>query len=82
MNRRAGLQHNETQDDFFLTDDSGVPDNDVLESEREETHTLTHSRCRFNMSLRHRLEEKMEQRRLLSDLGDYDYLDLDDDILH
>ena len=39
----------------------------------------------FNMDMRHRIEDRLEERRLKRELGDYEFFDMDDDdedILH
>lgn len=37
----------------------------------------------FNVDMRHRIEEKLEERRLLKELNEYEFFDIDeDDMLH
>ncbi len=36
----------------------------------------------FNMDMRHRIEDRLEERRLKKELNEYESFDLDDDLLH
>lgn len=51
----------------FIDDEAG--------SEPEERSLRSRA---FNLDMRHRIEDRLEQRRLMKELGDYEFLDLDD----
>lgn len=53
-------------------------------SEDEELQEERAQRTRFNMSMRHRIEDRLEERRLKRELNDYEFFELDDedDTLH
>jgi len=75
MSKRQANYDNDT-DDMIMNDDADFVE-DVIDDEQEE-RIYKASRA-FNMTMRHRIEERLEQRRLMKDLGDYDLVDLDDD---
>lgn len=79
-NRRT--EHDYESDELLMNDDfefDDVTDDDDVQEERA-------ARPRsFNMDMRHRIEERLEERRLKRELNDYESFDLegdDDDILH
>jgi hypothetical protein len=79
-NRRT--EHDYESDELLMNDDfefDDVTDDDDVQEERA-------ARPRsFNMDMRHRIEERLEERRLMRELNDYESFDLegdDDDILH
>lgn len=73
-------------------EDSLVPDElDMLDSEleHEETENLEQAQAHGNrrarssrLDMRQRIEEKLEERRLMKELNEYEFFDLDDDTLH
>lgn len=80
-NRRA--KHDYESDELLMNDDfefDDVTDDDDIQEER-----AVRSRS-FNMDMRHRIEDRLEERRLKRELSDYESFDLendeDDDILH
>lgn len=69
----------EEPDDLLMNEDVDFVDDD-LEEEQEERSTRTKS---FNLDMRHRIEDKLEERRLLKELDAYEFPeDDDDDTLH
>lgn len=58
-------------------------DVEFLDDDAEGTQEERANRSRaFNLSMRHRIEDRLEQRRMKKELGGYDTFDLDDDKLH
>lgn len=69
----------EEPDDLLMTEDVDFGD-DTIGDEQEERSTRSKS---FNLDMRHRIEDKLEERKLLRELNEYEFLDDDDeDILH
>jgi|TARA_R110002073_G_scaffold108803_2_gene244499 hypothetical protein len=69
----------EEPDDLLMNDDVDFVDTD-LEEEQEERSTRAKS---FNLDMRHRIEDRLEERRLLQELNEYEFPeDDDDDTLH
>lgn len=77
--RRTERDYDET-DDLLMNDDLEFVDGDT-EEESEESVTQARN---YNMDMRHRIEEKLEEKRLTRELNDYEFFDVDDDddILH
>lgn len=77
-NRRA--EHDYESDELLMNDDFDFEESNEDEALQEERA----QRSRFNLSMRHRIEDKLEQRRLQRELEDYDTfgLDADEDRLH
>ncbi|MFT6553985.1 MAG: putative nucleic acid-binding Zn-ribbon protein [Alloalcanivorax venustensis] len=68
-------------DDLLMNDDFELEDG-VDDDLQEEKAARSRS---FNMDMRHRIEDRLEERRLKRELGDYEFFDMDDDdedILH
>ena len=67
-------------DDLLMSDDLDLLD-DTLEDDEQE-HASARSRI-VDIDMRHRIEARLEERRLQKELNEYDALDLDDDdVLH
>ena len=76
-NRRT--ENDDESDELIMNDDYEV-DDDLEEDVQEEK--IIRSRG-FNMDMRHRIENRLEERRLKRELNDYDFFELeDDDVLH
>ena len=73
-------EHDYESDEIQMNDDFEF--NDVEED--EELQVERAQRSRFNMSMRHRIEDRLEERRLKRELNDYEFFELDDeeDTLH
>lgn len=70
----------EDPEDPVMSEDVEFVDDDAAENTPDERASRSRN---FNLSMRHRIEDKLEQRRLKKELGDYEFLDLeDDDKLH
>lgn len=63
----------------LMDDDMDFADDAVIDEEEERIYRSSNA---FNMSTRHRIEDRLEQRRLLKELNDYEYMNLDDDTYH
>lgn len=77
--RRA--EHDYESDELLMNDDFEFDD----VTDDEDTQEVRAARPRsFNMDMRHRIEDRLEERRLKRELNDYEAFDLedDDDILH
>lgn len=81
MTDRQDKQNHTAPDEGFLYDDAGFPDEEMVEGEEEiEAERPRAARTRNpKMDMRHRIEERLEQRRLLKELNEYEYFDLDDE---
>ena len=66
-------------EDLLMNEDFDIPDDNVDEEEQEERSARSRS---FNMDMRHRIEDRLEERRLKKELNEYESFDLDDDLLH
>lgn len=82
-NQRSQHDHDETED-LLMNDDLDVFEDDVEEDERDDIgNSGSRSNRSFNLSMRHRIEDKLEERRLMKELNEYEFFDLeDDDVLH
>ncbi|WP_323774248.1 PA3496 family putative envelope integrity protein [Alcanivorax sp.] len=66
-------------EDLLMNEDFDILDDSVDEEEQEERSARSRS---FNMDMRHRIENRLEERRLKKELNEYESFDLDDDLLH
>lgn len=79
MNDRTH-EYSDNSEELLMSDDLELLDADL---EDEEDANAYRSSRQLNMDIRHRIEERMEQRRLMRELGEYEFMDLDeDDTLH
>lgn len=62
-------------DELLMNDDVDFIDDDV-EEEQEETRSRARS---FDLDMRHRIEDRLEARRLEKELNEYEFFDLEDD---
>jgi hypothetical protein len=68
------------QEDNLVGDELDMLDAEV---EADETEDLEQVRARNDrLDMRQRIEEKLEERRLMKELNEYEFFDLDDDTLH
>ena len=68
------------QEDNLVGDELDMLDAEV---EADETEDLEQARARNDrLDMRQRIEEKLEERRLMKELNEYEFFDLDDDTLH
>ena len=69
----------EESDDLLMNEEVEFVEDDLEEDQEEQ---VTRSRG-FNLDMRHRIEDKLEERRLLKELNEYEFFDLDEeDTLH
>lgn len=73
-------EHDYESDELLMNEDfefDEADDDEELQNERAQ-------RSRFNMSMRHRIEDRLEERRLKRELNDYEFFELgdEDDTLH
>lgn len=73
-------EHDYESDELLMNEDfefDEAEDDEELQEERAQ-------RARFNMSMRHRIEDRLEERRLKRELNDYEFFELgdEDDTLH
>lgn len=73
-NRRADRDYE--SEDLLMNDDFDLVDDDNDEELQEERSARARS---FNMDMRHRIEDRLEERRLKRELSEYEFLDFDDD---
>ncbi|MEQ3723544.1 hypothetical protein [Alcanivorax sp.] len=66
-------------EDLLMNEDFDILDDSVDEEEQEERSARSRS---FNMDMRHRIEDRLEERRLNKELNEYESFELDDDLLH
>ena len=76
-NRRTEKDYD--SDDLLMNEDFDILDDDMDEEEQEARSARSRA---FNMDMRHRIEDRLEERRLRKELNDYESFELDDDILH
>ena len=62
-------------DDVIMNDDVDF----VEDTDNESSETPMRSRS-FNMDMRHRIEDRLEQRRLQKELNEYEFFDIDDTV--
>lgn len=71
---RAANDYDDSED-LLMNEDS-----DFLDDEVDEEQESRASRSRaFNLDMRHRIEDRLEQRRLLKELNEYEFFNLDED---
>ena len=78
MSNRRNEQDLDSED-LLMNEDFDILDDSVDEEEQEERSARSRS---FNMDMRHRIEDRLEERRLKKELNEYESFDLDDDLLH
>ena len=79
MTEKSNQSDFEETDDLLMNDDVDFIDDDLGE-EQEERSTRARS---FNLDMRHRIEDRLEARRLAKELNEYEFFDIDDeDTLH
>ena len=66
-------------EDLLMNEDFDMLDDDTSDEEQEERSARSRS---FNMDMRHRIEDRLEERRLKKELNEYEFFNLEDDILH
>ena len=76
-NRRTDQDYD--SEDLLMNEDFDILDDNVDEEEQEERSARSRA---FNMDMRHRIEDRLEERRLRKELNDYESFELDDDMLH
>ena len=77
-NSRNSADYDETED-LLMNEDVDFVDEDI-EEEQEERSPRSRS---FNLDMRHRIEDRLEERRLQRELNEYEFFDIDeDDTLH
>ncbi|ERP86642.1 hypothetical protein Q670_05590 [Alcanivorax sp. P2S70] len=76
-NRRTEKDYD--SEDLLMNEDFDILDDDMDEEEQEARSARSRA---FNMDMRHRIEDRLEERRLRKELNDYESFELDDDILH
>lgn len=74
--QRTERDYDET-DDLLMNDDMDVLDDDVEED--TEQSVSSRSARNFNLDMRQRIEAKLEERRLMKELNEYEFFDLEDD---
>lgn len=78
MTEQHTRKDHETPDDTLGTDELELFDESGVEPEEEteeEKRDLRNSR----LDMRQRIEEKLEERRLMKELNEYEFFDLDDE---
>ncbi|MED5388026.1 MAG: hypothetical protein VX793_04185 [Pseudomonadota bacterium] len=78
MSNRRNEQDLDSED-LLMNEDFDILDEDMDDEEQEERSARSRS---FNMDMRHRIEDRLEERRLKKELNEYEFFDLDDDVLH
>ena len=78
MSNRRNEQDLDSED-LLMNEDFDILDDSVDEEEQEERSARSRS---FNMDMRHRIEDRLEERRLKKELNEYEFFNLDDDVLH
>ena len=76
-NRRTDQDYD--SEDLLMNEDFDILDDDMDEEEQEARNARSRA---FNMDMRHRIEDRLEERRLRKELNDYESFELDDDMLH
>lgn len=78
MSNRRNEQDLDSED-LLMNEDFDILDDDMDDEEQEGRSTRSRS---FNMDMRHRIEDRLEERRLKKELSEYEFFNLDDDVLH
>ena len=76
-NRRT--EHDYDADDLLMSEDIDMLDDSLDEDEQEQRSARSRA---FNMDMRHRIEERLEEQRLRKELDEYSFFDLEDETLH
>jgi hypothetical protein len=79
--QRSQHDYDETED-LLMNEDVEFFDDGAEEESNDDISSR--SNRSFNLSMRHRIEDKLEERRLMKELNEYEFFDLEDDedILH
>jgi len=73
------MTNNRAEPDYDDADDIIMNDDVDFAEDTEEDSGETPVRSRgFNMDMRHRIEDRLEQRRLQKELNEYEFFDIDD----
>jgi len=78
MSNRRNEQDLDSED-LLMNEDFDILDDDMDDEEQEERSARSRA---FNMDMRHRIEDRLEERRLKKELNEYEFFNLEDDILH
>ena len=70
---RINTDQDET-DDLLMNEDA-----DFIEEEQEEAEVQSSRSKGFNLDMRHRIENRLEERRLQRELNEYEFFELDDE---
>ena len=70
---RINTDQDET-DDLLMNEDA-----DFIEEEQEEAEVQGSRSKGFNLDMRHRIENRLEERRLQRELNEYEFFELDDE---
>ena len=70
---RINTDQDET-DDLLMNEDA-----DFIEEEQEEAEVQSSRSKGFNLDMRHRIENRLEERRLQRELYEYEFFELDDE---
>lgn len=77
-NHRTEPEQDET-DDFLMNEDADF----IMDDEQDNTEVRSTRSRSFNLDMRHRIENRLEERRLQRELNEYEFFQLDDeDTLH
>ena len=68
------IETEDETDDLLMNEDA-----DFIEEEQEETEVQSPRSRGFNLDMRHRIENRLEERRLQRELNEYEFFDLDDE---
>ncbi|MGK0393088.1 MAG: hypothetical protein ACJA0B_001257 [Alcanivorax borkumensis] len=79
MSNHRGNEQDLDSEDLLMNEDFDILDDNIEEDEQEERSARSRS---VNMDMRHRIEERLEERRLKKELNEYESFELDDDRLH
>lgn len=79
-NSRNNIDRNETDfdesDDLLMSEDVEFFEEDMEEVQSEQRSKPSRG---FNMDMRHRIEDRMEEKRLQKELNEYEFFDIDDE---
>jgi hypothetical protein len=78
MSNRRNEQDLDSED-LLMNEDFDILDDDMDNEEQESGNARSRS---FSMDMRHRIEDRLEERRLRKELNEYEFFELDDDVLH
>ncbi|WP_229148229.1 PA3496 family putative envelope integrity protein [Alcanivorax sp. 1008] len=70
---RINTDQDET-DDLLMNEDA-----DFIEEEQDEADVQNSRSKSFNLDMRHRIENRLEERRLQRELNEYEFFELDDE---